>query len=237
VVAGWWCGPNLVRYGHPFPHLYDVDATVQASKVPFGDRRPVAWLLPFTWRAYLEQPVIHDAGNPAPNFWAATVTGTWSDWYNRGFCRLRGGASIERVWGFADTVWGGPAWRVTLRCLAVFRMLVGIGMCVTALAAFSVFACAAVHLRSGFQRASLALPVVCVLGVAALMFFAWKYPFDGEAVLNARYLLPITTPLAACLGVGLTLPASDRVRNALTAIAGLATVMVAALVVFERWGG
>src|SRR6201999_3520255 len=97
----FWVVPNLVKYHHPFPHVWDLgdhshNATMQ---LPAAYRRPLGWALPVDWGPYFELPVITSPLIPRPNFWSTVITGTWTDFYNRGFCRLKGGNTLENVWG------------------------------------------------------------------------------------------------------------------------------------------
>jgi hypothetical protein len=81
------------------------------------------------------------------------------------------------------------------------------------------------------------LPVTIVLGVFFLGLFGLTYPYDTYAVVNPRYLLPVSTPMSACLGLMLARMESGSwkamiVRSSLF----VAIALVAALVVYERWG-
>lgn len=76
-----------------------------------------------------------------------------------------------------------------------------------------------------------------VLGVAFPSLFSLKYPHDGTAVVNARYLLPVSVPICACLGIALAqMEGSALKRWILHALMFIATGWAAALVVWERWG-
>jgi 4-amino-4-deoxy-L-arabinose transferase-like glycosyltransferase len=234
AVAGWWCGPNLVRYGHPFPHIWDRE-TPESQPIlakPALYRRPLGWALPFHWSGYLASPIIQSEEVPRPNLWAVLVTGTWSDWYNRGVCRLKGG-------GVHAEFWGGGGWAVSGRCLRLFSLLACTG-CFITLAALAALARALVrHHRSAGRAGSLALPLVVVLSVLFTSLFALVYPFDVAAVLNPRYLLPVSTAMAACLGLELTeLEGGGRARwrRIVRAALFVAITLVGVLVVHARWG-
>ena len=79
VVAGWWCGPNLLKYGHPFPHIWNLSKHLPD---PVLYRRPLGWILPFTWREYLDFPIIYTDRIPRPELlgrpasWAVGPTST-----------------------------------------------------------------------------------------------------------------------------------------------------------------
>jgi hypothetical protein len=70
------------------------------------------------------------------------------------------------------------------------------------------------------------------------MLFALTYVWDGEAVLNPRYFLPTSMPLAACFGFGLArLERSQDIRARILLGATLAAVAAEViLVVYIRWG-
>lgn len=227
LVASWWLGPNLAKYGHPFPHAWS-QASDPILARPILERRPVAWMLPFSWSAHLRSPVIHSYAYPPPNLWAGLVTGTWSDFFNKGFCRLDGEvAFVER--------WGG--WPVTERCIWLLRTLVVIGCFLTPAGLLSIGYVAWRHLRTGGREGSLALPALAVLNMLFVSLFALVYPLDDGAVLNARYLLPASVPMCACLGTTLAkLERGPPVAQVARALTIAAIGIVAALVVYERWG-
>jgi Dolichyl-phosphate-mannose-protein mannosyltransferase len=234
VVAGWWCGPNLIKYHHPFPHIWNLSKHLSD---PVLYRRPLGWIMPFEWREYLKFPVIYTTTEPRPNFWATSVVGSWTDIYNRGFCRLQGGPTTDHVFG---ANWGpgyGTEWHVTLRCIQLFVKLAWVGVVLSLESVIAVGYILWLQLRSKGRVGSLALPVSIGLVSFFVMLFALVYPFDDNVVLNPRYLLPAATPMSACLGIALAeLPVSRRgkiVLQALTLI-GIGAVMI--LVVLERWG-
>jgi len=226
VVAGWWCGPNLVKYGHPFPHSWDRSPPGDgADPIPY--RRPLGWILPLDWKESLALPVIRTPTEPRPNFWAATVVGTWTDYYNRGFCRLKGGGTDDHVF------WGG--WAVSGNCIRLFRVLARIGVCLTLLSLGALAFLVWTTWRSDGRLGSLALPATISLSVLFVMLFALTYPYDNSAVLNPRYLMPIATPMAACLGIALgQIEGARRLRLVLHGIAFVGIAAVAILVVVER---
>jgi hypothetical protein len=248
LIVGWWCGPNLVKHGHPFPHMWDLEGPEQHAELalPLWERRPVAWLLPFEWREYLELPVVRSPAEPTPNFWAANVAGTWSDYYNRGFCRLSGGEVTDRVWGArGGALWDGTrVWNLSYRCVDVFVRLVYVGLWLSLASVLGILYTAISHVRTAYSRGSLVVPATIVLGVFFVMLFALTYPFDGTAVLNPRYLLPQAAPISFCLGLGLArlqeLTRRRGVQGALAALVSgftlLAIGVIAVLVVFERFG-
>lgn len=237
AVAGWWVGGNLIKYKHPFPHSYNYESGALA-KTPVVYRRPLGWMLPLTWKDYLALPVIEDGEHPMPNFWAQSITGTWSDALNRGLCRLKGDEKTKHVWGGNDSVWGGPSVWMTLRCVHVWATLLKIGLAITLAAFLSTLYTGWRNLRSGGSEGSLALPVVIALGGFFVMMFTLTFPYDGDAVLNARYFLPLSTPMAACLGFGLARLERARRPSARVLLgATLAAIAaVAILVVQLRWG-
>jgi len=234
VVAGWWCAYNLVHYHHPFPHIWNL--TVHPRE-PLLYRRPLGWILPFEWRQYLRFPIIYTPTEPRPNFWATSIVGTWTDIYNRGFCRLVGGGTTDRVFG---ANWGpayGPEWWVSWRCIHLFVKLawVGLALSIEAIWAVGYVTWLAVHSKG--RRGTLALPVAIGLVTFFVMLFALAYPFDDNVVLNPRYLLPAATPMSACLGFALAkVELSAWKRTALHAFTFLLIGAVGVLVVYERWG-
>lgn len=230
LVAGWWCGPNLVKYGHPFPHTWDRESTSTQPILaqPPLYRRPLGWALPFYWAEYLRTPIIRSTEVPRPNLWAVLVSGTWSDFYNRGFCRLKGGGDDHGFWG---------GWPVSGRCLNLFSALASVGCFITLFAASAVLRTGWRHIRSGGREGTLALPAGIVLAVLFASLFALVYPYDYAAVLNPRYLLPGSTAISACLGLGLERLESDGWKAKLARRMVLVAIgIVAVLVVYERWG-
>lgn len=234
IVAGWWCGPNLVKYHHPFPHIWNLN---QHLTDPVLYRRPLGWIMPFYWKEYLRFPIIFTTTEPRPNFWATSIVGTWTDIYNRGFCRLIGGGKTERVFG---ANWGpgyGPEWHVSWRCIDLFVKLAWVGVVLSVESILAVGYVTWTHLRSKGRTGSLALPVLIGLVTFFVMLFALVYPFDDNVVLNPRYLLPAATPMSMCLGVALAeLPVTRRVKITLQTLTLLAIAAVTVLLVYERWG-
>lgn len=239
VVAGW-CGPNLARRGHPFPHDWDQEFPAPRSvhDTPVLYRRPLGWALPFEL-TYLRSPVIRSPTEPRANFWSPLVAGTWADAYNRGFCRLTGGPATARVWG-GDEGWFsmGPAWSVTHRCLRVYVALVRVGLLLTLASVLALLDTARRSLRTRGRDGSLVLPMAVALLVLFLMAFAVVYPLDDSAVVNPRYLLSAATPLCACLGLALArLRASHRgLGRAAIGLCLGSIALVGGLLCFERFG-
>ncbi|MEY4581756.1 MAG: hypothetical protein RL701_6459 [Pseudomonadota bacterium] len=234
IVAGWWCGPNLIKYHHPFPHIWNLRVRIHA---PIWLRRSRDWILPFEWASYLRFPVIYTPQEPTPNFWATSVVGTWTDIYNRGFCRLQGGGTTDRVFG---ANWGpdyGAAWWVTWRCIHLFSKLAWVGLVLSIESTAAVIYVLWTHLRSRGEKGSLALPVAIGLVTFFVLLFALVYPFDSSVVLNPRYLLPAAAPMSACLGIALAnMPVAPKLKVALHALTLSLIGIVGALVVYERWG-
>ena len=197
VVAGWWCGPNLVKYHHPFPHIWNL--TVH-PKDPVLYRRPLGWALPFEWSEYLRFPIMYTERVPRANFWAVCVTGMWTDFHNRGFCRLLGGGTTNQVFG---ANWGpgyGPEWHMTWHCVKFFVQLLRIGIPITIVSTGAVVYMAWTNITTRGRRGTLALPIVISLVVGFLLMFALVYPMDNHVVLNPRYLLPVVTPMKYSVG-------------------------------------
>jgi hypothetical protein len=247
IVTGWWCGPNLVKYGHPFPHVWALDDPHDHPELaaPMLYRRPLGWVLPFEWQEYLRFPLIVSANEPRPNFWATEITGTWSDFYNRGFCRLKGGETTDRVWGgMHGQMPQNESWAVTYRCVRIYTKLVYAGLWLSLAAFLGVSYAAWIHLRTGLCAGSLVLPTVTVLGILFVLMFPLVYPYDWAAALNPRYLLPEAAPISACFGFGLarleeigTKPGiAGKLAHFLVAATILAIGLVAALLLFERFG-
>jgi hypothetical protein len=235
-VAGWWCGPNLVKYGHPFPHSWNL---APAPAEPVFYRRPLGWALPFEWREYLQSPIIYTDREPRPNFWAACVTGTWTDFYNRGFCRLKGGELSTRAWAanWGRPPYGGRDWYVTVRCVQLFVKLLWVGIPITLGAVLAVGYVGRSQIRTRGGRGSMVLPLVSGLVVFFVMLFALVYPYDDNAVLNPRYLLPASTPITACMAIALAEVRLDRSkRTALHAAFFVAIGAIGVLLMIERFG-
>ena len=204
AAGGWWCAPNLMKYGKPFPHIWDLEnPSAETAAIHPLYRRPLGWALPFEWKEYWEFPILRTPSEPLPNFWAAEITGTWSDFYNRGFCRLHGGTVTDRVWGglrgFMSM--GTKEWSVNSRCVAGFATLLHVGVWLTLASVIAVFHAGWLALRSRFRQGSLVLPLLAILSTLSGMTFALVYPYDNIAVLNSRYLLPAVTPMCGCLGL------------------------------------
>jgi len=239
ACVGWWCGPNLVKYHHPFPHPWDLEpATFHAGlEQPLFYRRPLGWALPVEWSSYLSFPVIQGPKHPIPNFWAYSVIGTWSDLYNRGFCRLKGGPMTDQVWGGNGGFMsgGGAIWSVSYRCIDNFSRLAWAGLPLSFFAAFGTLSSA----WHGLRRcgATLVMPTLTLLGLFFVMLFALKYPLDDNAVLNPRYFMPIVAPMALCLGIWL-----DRLRPRswqrafVYSLTYAATFAVSVFLVYQRFG-
>ena len=229
-VSGWWIWPNIVRFHHPFPHTWDTDTPKQEPTLalPFFYRRPLGWALPFEWKEYAELPINRDGKRPRPNFWATSVSGTWTDWYNRGFCRLPGAVATTDVWG---------GWPVTERCVSVYQKLFWAGAAMTVMAVLAVGHTLKNHLKTWGRQGSLVLPSIIVLGILFPGLFALAYPYDHAAVLNPRYFLPVSMPMAACLGIALAQwQAWPRKRILAHAAVFAAIACIAVLVVYERFG-
>jgi hypothetical protein len=248
IVAGWWSGTNLVRFKHPFPHVWDLEGPKDNPILvdPALYRRPLGWALPFEWKDYWHFPILRNTTEPRPNFWATEISGTWSDIYNRGFCRLKGEGITDRVWGgrhgFLDQ--HSDVWAVSLRCVDWFATMVHVGVWITAAAVVALLWCFWRHLRTSGAQGSLGLPLVPVLCTASGMWFALAHPYDNIAALNPRYLLSQVMPMAACLGFGLAqLEAASGRRQAsaplkklaLWAVLGLIAV-IGCMLVYERFG-
>ncbi len=230
-VAGWWCGPNLMKFGHPFPHAWDVHRyllnDIPEMALPLLYRRPLGWALPFYWTHYLSEPILQSYLFPTPNLWAQFVTGTWSDIINRGFCRLQGGGVYTKYF---------DGWPVSGRCIQLFSWLAKIGLGITVVTVACVLRTASNHLRSAARKGSLALPLVAFLVVFFTSLFTLAYPVDGMVSTNARYLLPASTPMAACLAIGLSEIERSGLRRFLVGVVGVAVTLVSLLVIYERWG-
>jgi hypothetical protein len=207
AVAGFWSGRNLIQFGHPFPHVWQLETP--ASKLiltePVLYRRPLGWALPFEWSDLWNVPIIRSTSSPRPNFWATEVIGSWTDIYNRGFCRLLGGPMDDGFWGGrrGHMSQGSSAWDVSQRCVEWFASMAHVGVWLSGAAVLALLWYLWRTLRSLGQRGSLALPLVPLLCTASAMSFALAYPLDDSAVLNPRYLLSQVMPMSACLALTL----------------------------------
>ncbi len=230
LACGWWLGPNLQKYHHPFPHFWDTETTETRGTLaePFFYRRPLGWALPFEWKDYVEQP-LNRTESLKGNFWAVMVSGTFTDWYNRGFCRLPKERYEKR------NVWCG--WPMSDRCLALHQDLFWAGLLMTGFAVLSVVRTLRSHLKIGTHKGSLALPTIIALGVIFPGLFALGYPYDGQAVLNPRYLLPVSIPISACLGIALAQWRTAPWKRIAAHVMVLAVITwIGALVVYGRFG-
>ncbi len=231
VVAGGWVGPNLLKYHHPFPHAWDLHPhmldDIPEAQFPFLYRRPLGWALPFDWHPWLEEPLQQSYLVPRPNAWAQFITGTWADLINRGFCRLHGGGVTTK---FFD------GWPVSGRCVQVMSVLAHVGLFMSVVVVFFLLRNAVKSLRSARQEGTLALPLVAMLCFGFTFLFTLKYPVDGMVSTNARYILPISIPLMASLGIGLSDIRRNRLRCVALSLLGVIATLVAVLVTYERWG-
>jgi hypothetical protein len=248
AIAGFWVGTNLVRFHHPFPHVWDMEtaATSPTLAQPLLYRRPLGWALPFEWRQYWRFPLLRTDTDPRPNFWATEITGTWSDIYNRGFCRLKGGLFTDSVWGgrFGNSSDAADVWNVTKRCSRWMASLLHVGVWLTLAAVVALGWCGWQQLRSFGVRGSLVLSAAPALCTLSFMWFALAYPWDNNAVLNPRYLLSQAMPMSACLGLALAELETVAKRNGgrslvakgliLTTLGLIAAVGV--MVIYERFG-
>jgi len=229
LVAGWWCGPNLIKYGHPFPHAWDLSPPPNTPEMtlPRWSRRPLGWALPFYWTHYLSEPIQQWYLFPTPNLWAQDIIGAWSDITNRGNCRLEGGGVFTKYFD------GHP---VTGRCLAFYSALARVGLFTTVVTIGCVFRTLWTHLRSAGKKGSLVLPLLAMMVVFFAALFTLFYPIDGMVSTNTRYLLSSAAPMAACLGIALGEIERPLVRRILTTITGLAVTVIAILYTYTRWG-
>ena len=205
AVAGFWSGHNLLKLGHPFPHVWQMEgpSSNPILALPVFYRRPLGWALPFEWSDLWSVPIIRNTTSPRPNFWATEVIGSWTDIYNRGFCRLQGGPMDDGFWGGRRGLMsqGSSAWDVSQRCVEWFASMAHVGVWLSGAAVLSLIWYLWRTLRSLGRRGSLALPLVPLLCTASAMSFALAYPYDDSAVLNPRYLLSQVMPMSACLGL------------------------------------
>lgn len=248
VVAGWWVGHNLLEFGHPFPHVWDLEtvATRPTLAEPVLYRRPLGWALPFEWREYWHFPILQSTTAPRPNFWATEIVGAWSDFDNRGFCRLQGADLTNYTWGGQHRAWqqDSDLWRTTLRCVDWLAAMVHVGVWITGAAVLALLWCWRRYLGTRGAAGSLALVLVPILVTASAMWFALAYPYDDSVPLNPRYLLSQVMPMSACLALGLAeleaaaahrRRASLLARGVLSAMVGL-ILLIGAMLIYERFG-
>lgn len=234
AVAGWWCLDNVLRFGSPLPHQYGVKelefaSTYPALREPLTHRRTLGWALPVE-TDWLDAPHAASVDLPRPNFWSSTIGGTWSDWYNRGFCRLTGGPTLS-------TVWGPDAWAMPLRCVNIDVSLVRFGVAFTAAIAAAWAWLLRRTWRSRGLDGSVTALAASALPVVFAMAFAWTWSIDRMAVVKASYLLPVALPMLVCLALGLgRLESLPHPRIAAHRALALATLCVASLVTWARWG-
>ncbi|HYQ44985.1 MAG TPA: hypothetical protein VER11_23525 [Polyangiaceae bacterium] len=228
-VAGWYCGPNIINYGHPFPHAWDLSPPPNTPEMtlPLLSRRPLGWALPFYWKHYLTEPIQQWYLFPTPNLWAQYIVGAWSDITNRGNCRLEGGGVFTKYFD------GHP---VSGRCLEFYSALARIGVFTTVVTIGCVFSTLWRHLRSRGAQGSLVLPLLAVLVVFFAAMFTLIYPIDGMVSTNTRYILSSAAPMSACLGIGLSEIERPLLRKILTAATGVAVTAIGVLYVYTRWG-
>jgi len=124
-----------------------------------------------------------------------------------------------------------------MRCAAVYVKLLWVGALLSVMAVVAVVHTLRNHLMTSGRKGSLVLPTIIVLGTIFPALFAIAYPYDHLAVLNPRYLLPISVPMAACLGFALGQINSAPWKRILAHAVVLAVIAcVAILVVYERFG-
>jgi hypothetical protein len=248
AVAGFWSGRNLIKFGHPFPHVWQLE-TPSLNLIltePVLYRRPLGWALPFEWSDLWSVPIIRSTSSPRPNFWATEVIGTWTDIYNRGFCRLLGGPMDDGFWGGrrGHMSQGSSAWDVSQRCVEWFASMAHVGVWLSGAAVLALLWYLWRTLRSLGQRGSLALPLVPLLCTASAMSFALAYPLDDSAVLNPRYLLSQVLPMSACLGLTLAQLETEYARRGPLARLLLAVpwgllaliLVIGGMLIVERFG-
>jgi hypothetical protein len=248
LVAGWWSGTNLVKFGHPFPHVWNLEGpeTNPILAEPTLYRRPLGWALPFEWHGLWNVPIIRTDTDPRPNFWATEVVGAWSDLYNRGFCRLKGGGVIDRFWGGRHGFMSehSSAWDVSGRCVDWFASMVHVGVWLTGASVLALLWCLWRSLSTLGARGSWTLVLVPLVCTGSAMSFAMTFPYDYTAVLNPRYLLSQVMPMCACLGLALAeLEAVGQGRGLVAVVAKqvppatLAVIVtIGAMLLFERFG-
>jgi len=250
AVAGSWSSTNVQKFNHPFPHVWQLapPSGAEAAANPRLYGRPLGWALPLEWREYWDLPILRSPSEPRPNFWATQIAGTWSDIYNRGFCRLTGGPRNDRVWGakhgFLSMPTGVDAWSVSQRCIDWFAGMLRVGVWLTVVSLIALLWCFWQALWSRGTRGSLALTITPFMCTASAFWLALAYPFDNTAVTNPRYLLAQVTPMCACLGLGLAQLeglASRKGRAARLAAATLWAVIgciaaIGCMLMFIRFG-
>jgi hypothetical protein len=229
LVAGWWVAPNLLKYGHPFPHPWDLSPPPNVPEMlqPAMYRRPLGWALPFYWRHYLSEPMLENYLYPTPNLWAQFVTGTWTDLINRGFCRVQGEGVFTKYF---------DGWPVSGRCIRVLSWMAHIGLFTTVIMLGCLFRTFCNSLRSVGQKGSFVLPLIAFLVVFFTSMFTLAYPVDGMVTTNPRYLLPASIPIAACLAIGLSEIEQPVIRRVLMSLMGAVATVVAVLVIYQRVG-
>ena len=229
LVTGWWIGPNLLKYHHPFPHPWDLSPPpdIPDMALPALYRRPLGWALPFSWKHWLAEPIQQNYLFPIPNLWAQFVVGTWSDLINRGFCRVPGDGVFTKYF---------DGWPVSGRCVQVMSIVARMGLLTTVFAVSGVFRTLANYLRNAGHKGSLTLPLIAMLVVFFTGMFTLTYPVDGMVSTNARYLLPASLPIAACLAIGLSEVERPWLRRTLTSIMSVVVALAALLVIYERFG-
>jgi hypothetical protein len=139
--------------------------------------------------------------------------------------------SVARGWPDEEYFDG---WPVSGRCIELLSILAHIGLFMTAVVLLLLARTAWNHLRTGGQKGSVAMPLVAVLGFVFTFAFTLKYPVDGMVSTNARYLLPISMPMLACLGIGLKEIQNRQVQRIAVALVGALVAIVAVLVTYER---
>lgn len=239
LTIGWYCLPNYRTYGHPFPHVWDIEGPEQHPelKVPTPYRRPLGWALPLEWQPYLDFPFITSPWEPRPNFWSTVTVGTWADIYNRGFCRLKGKRYTEKVWGGKQGFMSrNRNWKVSLRCVNQEKGIARYGLPLTLMSVVGVAHTAYVHLRRRGRRSTLVVPLAAILGAFFVGLFSLAYPFDNYAVLNPRYLMPISVPMIACFGAWISQIRGSYRRTAMLAVAWFCILGVGGLIAFMRFG-
>ena len=91
--------------------------------------------------------------------------------------------------------------------------------------------------RTRGPEQSRVLPVAAVLVIAFVFLFALKYPFDGMAVLNPKYLLSAVTPMAACFGLWLShFQEGSRAWKVAHRLSFVGIGLVTVLLITERFG-
>lgn len=248
LVAGWWSVTNLLERGHPFPHVWSIETAKDNPTLgePTLYRRPLGWALPFEWSGLWSVPLIRGENDPRQNFWATEVVGTWSDAYNRGFCRLEGGGVSDRFWGarhgFVSQL--ADPWNVSGRCVEWFASMVHVGVWLSGAAVLAVLWSLWKSLGSLGARGTLTMAVVPLLGIASAMSFALAYPYDYLAVLNPGYLLSIVMPMSLCFGLALaeleSAASSSGIRAVLARrappLALLLIAVIGGMLIYERFG-